>query len=214
MAAWALCTYCTLSERIYARPHPLGAARFPITFSTLSFKKLFLCQLAGYIIWAMKRQAVGLCAFGICILATVSQPQSTTTGTQGATAPTSSTIWTWTPGARTSTTRSRDYKVKIDGEYISAEWVKPADLESQFPEASERIELKKSGDVWVGTKTAYFPVLRFGGYKYCSATTRVEITSVTASRLEGRWESWTKFDNAKCQPIDINWRDFTFMPKN
>ena len=124
----------------------------------------------------------------------------------GSAVPASDRIWT-------SMRSGRDYKVRIEGDYIYTEWVNlPASLSSTA--AFVRSELKKAGDRWVGKSRAWIPYNYSGQRRWCSVEGGIEITSVTQSRIEGRAEAHAGFDAKKCEPQGLYWESFTWIPKD
>lgn len=115
----------------------------------------------------------------------------------------------------TSTTDGRDYKVRFVGEYMYAEWVNlPRTLKRSS--AFSRSELKKSGDKWIGRTTTYMPF----EYQHdvtktiwCRVKGDIEIDKVSASRIQGRSQLPTSFNQKKCQPENLEWKPFTWIPK-
>ena len=121
----------------------------------------------------------------------------------------------------------RDYKLRIDGDFIYGEWVNiPPVLQSTA--AFGRIELKKTGDKWVGKgrslmpyafKSSYMDYWKTGqrmgteNVKWCTFEHDIEIEKMTESRIEGRSMSFSTFDEKKCQPGKMEWRSFVWIPK-
>jgi S1-C subfamily serine protease len=118
----------------------------------------------------------------------------------------------------TSLTTGKDYKVKIDGEYLYTDWVNiPAGL--QHTGAFTRAQLKKSGSIWTGTAASRMPCQQkdWRGVQqthWCSIETSIEITALSESRIEGRSQAITKFNCGKCRVIETNWKPFTWIPKD
>jgi hypothetical protein len=100
----------------------------------------------------------------------------------------------------TSLKSGRDYKVRIDGDYIYTEWVNlPPVL--QPTAAFMRSELKKDGEKWIGKvrlnlpyayKSSYTDFWRTGqqmgteNVNWCRAESEFEIDRISDSRIEGR----------------------------
>jgi hypothetical protein len=140
----------------------------------------------------------------------VLQPLGTTSRLDSSTSPsvTGESVWT-------STADGRDYKVRVDGDYIYVEWVNlPRAL--QKSSAFLRSELKKSGDKWTGQTTAYMPFdYQHDATKtiWCRVQAAIEIDKVSASRIEGRSRLPTSFNQKKCLPENLEWKPFTWIPK-
>ena len=108
----------------------------------------------------------------------------------------------------TSMTTGRDYKVRIDGEYIYCQWINlPAALQSMA--AFIRAELRKSGDKWVGKNLFYFPVSQ----KWCHIETDMEIDKVSDSRIEGKSVIWQSINARNCSIVRPELKPFVFIPK-
>lgn len=110
----------------------------------------------------------------------------------------------------TSLTTGRDFRIRMDGEFIYADWT---NLPISGTSAFMRSELKKSGEKWVGKTRAYLPFKYYAQVRWCSTETAIEITKVTPSRIEGRAESFAGFNARKCEPKGTEWKDFTWIPK-
>jgi hypothetical protein len=126
----------------------------------------------------------------------------------------------------TSLTVGRDYKMRGDGDYIYAEWILPPALQSTS--AFMRLELKKSGDKWIGKARSLLPYeykSSYGDYwktgqrvgtanmNWCRVEVDIEINKLTDSRIEGQAHNFTSFDAKKCQPGKLEWKPFTWIPK-
>jgi hypothetical protein len=127
----------------------------------------------------------------------------------------------------TSVTSGRDFKLRVDGDYIYTEWINlPPQL--QTTAAFSRSELKKVGDKWVGKsrsnmpyeyKSKYFDFWKNGqtvgtvNVNWCQLEFDFEIDSLTDTRIEGRGMGFTSFDAKKCKPGKMEWKTFTWIPK-
>jgi hypothetical protein len=112
----------------------------------------------------------------------------------------------------TSMSSGRDYKVRIDGDYVYVQWVNlPPELVSTM--AFSRTELKKTGDKWVGKNTNYLPVSTKTGPKWCRIEVDMEIDKLSESRIEGKGTRWLTTDAKKCQPEHPESIPFTWIPK-
>jgi hypothetical protein len=148
-------------------------------------------------------------------------------GTNSKTAGTSSTglnkekVWT-------SLASGRDYRLRIEGDYIYTEWVNlPAQL--QTTTAFMRSELKKERDKWVGKARSYLPYTFKSSYldfwttgqrmgtenaNWCTVEVQFEIDKITETRIEGRSLSSSSFDAKKCKSGGkMGWKRFTWIPK-
>ena len=127
----------------------------------------------------------------------------------------------------TSVTSGRDYKLRIDGDYIYTEWINlPPQL--QTTAAFMRSELKKVGDKWVGKSRSYLPYEYKSAYfdfwkngqtvgtenvNWCRLEYDFEIDTLTDSRIEGRGMGFTSFDAKKCKPGKMELKMFTWILK-
>jgi hypothetical protein len=126
----------------------------------------------------------------------------------------------------TSMTTGRDYKIRSDGDYIYGEWILPPALQSTT--AFVRLELKKSGDKWIGKvrsylpyefKSSYFDFWRTGqtigtaNVKWCSQEYEFEIDRLSDSRIEGQAKGSSSYDAKKCKAGKLEWKPFTWIPK-
>jgi hypothetical protein len=127
----------------------------------------------------------------------------------------------------TSMTSGRDFKMRIEGDYIYTEWINlPPQL--QTTTAFMRSELKKDGDKWIGKarsnlpysyKASYMDFWRNGqqtgteNMKWCTLENDFEIDKISDSRIEGRALASKSFDAKKCKPGKLEWQPFTWIPK-
>lgn len=119
--------------------------------------------------------------------------------------PTGERVWT-------SMTTGRDYKVRIDGDYIYIEWINlPPALQSTA--AFMRTELKKAGDKWVGKTRAYLPSKEKSSVKWCHLELDFEIDKLSDSRIEGQGAALTSFDVKNCRVERSELKPFTWIPK-
>lgn len=119
------------------------------------------------------------------------------------------------PEVWTSLTSGKDFKVRVDGDYIYTERTNlPPELRGTM--AFSRSELKKDGSAWVGVTREYWPCWRpyVAQWNWCSINTQMEISIISASRIEGRGQVIVEFDCGKCRPKKIEWRPFVWIPKD
>ncbi len=132
----------------------------------------------------------------------------------------SETVWT-------SLLSGRDYKLRIDGDYLYTEWVNlPTQL--QTTAAFMRSELKKDGDKWVGQSRSYLPYGFKSSYadfwttgqrigtenvKWCTFEVLFEIDKITETRIEGRSFGPATVEAKKCKPGKKEWHSFVWIPK-
>jgi V8-like Glu-specific endopeptidase len=120
----------------------------------------------------------------------------------------------------TSLTSGKDYRVRLDGDYIYTEWNNiPTAL--QGTAAFGRGELKKSAGIWSGHFHSTLPCTFVDKWtnqqkmNWISLDLLMEISSVTSSRIEGRAQNYTEgFDCKKKTPKgEAKWISFTWIPK-
>jgi len=116
----------------------------------------------------------------------------------------------------TSMTSGRDFKLRVDGDYMYTEWVNlPPQL--QTTSAFMRSELKKDGDKWVGKVRSLLPydykTWAVQDVKWCTVETQFEIDKLTETRIEGRGMRAKSFDAKKCRLGELEWQSFTWIPK-
>jgi len=116
----------------------------------------------------------------------------------------------------TSMTTGRDFKVRIDGDYIYTEWINlPPALQTTV--AFMRSELKKDGDKWIGQFRSFLPyeykTWAVQSVKWCTVELQFEIDKLSDTRIEGRSQGFNAFDARKCKPSKIGWKSFVWIPK-
>lgn len=127
----------------------------------------------------------------------------------------------------TSMTSGRDYRLRIDGDYLYTEWINlPPQL--QTTAAFMRSELKKDGDKWVGKVRSNLPYEFKSSYadfwttgqrmgtenvNWCAVEVEFEIDKITDTRIEGRAMRAKSFDAKKCKPGKLEWQPFSWIPK-
>lgn len=149
------------------------------------------------------------------------RPLGSTAKTDSSTSPVPAAEKVWT-----SLTTGRDYKIRTDGDYIYVEWILPAALQSTA--AFMRVELKKSGDKWIGKarsllpyeyKSSYFDFWKTGqtmgtaSVNWCRLEVDLEIDKLSDARIEGQAQNFASFDAKKCKPGKLEWKPFAWIPK-
>ncbi len=113
-----------------------------------------------------------------------------------------------------SETTKKVYRVKIDQDHFVAEWVNvPPEAKKQG--AYIHSECRRAGNKWVGTTRALLPCALPGAEKKtrtCELTLRIEVDSISATRIEGAGDSLHNFDCSKCQVLETGWAKFTWVP--
>jgi hypothetical protein len=116
-----------------------------------------------------------------------------------------------------SKTTGNEYRVWTEDNRFHAEW-------SNIPPGSAakgayiRTVCQRAGEKWVGESHSYLPCVGGEGKKehiinFCHVTTGFEIDTMTASRITGRTEGLKRFDCAKCQVLEKEWKNFEWTPK-
>lgn len=116
-----------------------------------------------------------------------------------------------------SETTGKEYRVRIDKDLFYAEWVNIP------PDAAQRgqyirTECRRAGSKWVGTSSLFMPCSVGTGAKeqienMCHLTVRIEIDSITPSRITGHGESLRDFDCRSCKILQTGWAAFVWVPK-
>ncbi len=116
-----------------------------------------------------------------------------------------------------SQTTGKEYRVRVENERFSAEWVNiPHDL--VLHGAYIRTECRHSGSKWIGTSRSYLPCALGQGAKerianWCRLLTRFEVESISRDSIKGRGESLKRFDCEHCKVLETVWGNFTWVPK-
>jgi len=116
-----------------------------------------------------------------------------------------------------SETTGREYRVRIEKDRFYAEWANLA-REAVKGGAYIRSECRRVGSKWVGTSRIYLPCSTNEKGKgqvtnTCHLTTRIEIDSITPTRITGRGENLKRFDCGKCEILETGWAKFEWVPK-
>ncbi len=113
----------------------------------------------------------------------------------------------------TSLLSGKDYKVRLDGDYIYTEWtnIPPA----WGPTAFGRGELKKTGGIWTGHGRNQLPCQYGVRINWIVVDIEMEITSMTGTRIEGRAKNYQGFNcRTKAPKGEATWTSFTWIPKD
>jgi len=104
--------------------------------------------------------------------------------------------------------------LRFEGDYIYGEVVVPEAL-ARLGGAVE-IKLKKAGDQYTGTVDTR--LVKYEGGATCSESDRIELTSVTPTRIEGQAlgpATGSKFDWSTCtHSIPNQWNSFVWIPQS
>jgi len=112
-----------------------------------------------------------------------------------------------------STTTNKEYRVKIDGDRLTAEW------SNVPPEAAKqgayiRSECRHSGSRWVGTSRILLACpLPDGKTKMCPMLLRFEVDFISSDRITGGGEILRDFDCGSCEVRKTGWGPFSWVPK-
>lgn len=107
----------------------------------------------------------------------------------------------------------KDYKVRLDGDYIYTDWanIPPA----WGPAAFGKSELKKTGAIWIGNGRNRFPCQYGIKINWITVDIAMEITQLTATRIEGRAKNYGEFNCRTGKPKgEPTWVSFTWIPKD
>ncbi len=113
-----------------------------------------------------------------------------------------------------SASTGREYRVKIDGDRLSAEWANiPAPAAKQG--AYIRSECRRSGTRWIGTSRILLPcALPSGKTRMCPMVLRFEVDFISPDRITGGAEILREFDCGSCEVRKTGWGPFTWIPKS
>lgn len=118
-----------------------------------------------------------------------------------------------------SETTGKEYRVKVDKDRFTAEWVNIPAAQARRG-AFIRSEATPSGSKWVGVSRNYLPFAqgegsgaKQGDLHWCRFATRIQIDSVTPSRISGHGETLKDFDLQTCKVLQTGWAEFVWVPK-
>jgi hypothetical protein len=112
----------------------------------------------------------------------------------------------------TSLVSGKDYRVRLDGDYIYTEWTNiPPDWSAS---AFLKGELKKTGTVWTGHGRYHFPCQYGLRINWITVDLGIEITYMTQTRIEGRVQNYSGYNCRTGKPKgEPTWSSFTWIPK-
>jgi hypothetical protein len=115
-----------------------------------------------------------------------------------------------------SVTTGKFYHVAVSPSSFQAEWVS---VPEPFVKkgASIRSQARREGTRYVGSSESYLPCAVGTRAKehianWCHVQTGLEIDFIGPDRILGRGEALKKFDCAKCQALEKEWKDFVWVP--
>jgi hypothetical protein len=112
-----------------------------------------------------------------------------------------------------SATTGKEYRVKIDGDRITAEWLNLPPQAAQQG-AYIRSECRRSGTRWIGTSRVLLPCgLPDGKTKMCPMMLRFEVDYISPERITGGGETLKDFDCGSCEVRRTGWGPFSWTPK-
>ena len=121
------------------------------------------------------------------------------------------------PDVWVSQTTGKEYRVRLAGNQLYAEWVTPpAELLQRG--AYIRTECRLVGRKWIGTSHSYLPCTTGQGASehianWCHLVTKIEIDFLGSARISGRAEGFKRFDCQSCKILETVWKDFVWAPK-
>jgi len=124
-------------------------------------------------------------------------------------------LWHREPSTKDS--HVKDFRVEVSGDVFRAEWVNlPADALKLG--AYIRTECRRTGTKWVGSSSVYQAVAIPGApggknMKPCHFTVRFEVDSITPQKIIFHSEVLRNIDITKCQLLQTDWEEFTWVPK-
>lgn len=115
-----------------------------------------------------------------------------------------------------SLTTGREYRVRVQNERLTAEWVN-IPLNERQRGAFIRTECRRTGTRWIGTSDSFLPCESVEGGKrvsnWCRLTTKFEIHLMTDARISGRAEAPRRFDCRTCKILEPVWASFEWTPR-
>lgn len=115
----------------------------------------------------------------------------------------------------TSMTSGTDYSIRIDGDHMYVDRTNVAE-KARNGGYFERGELRKAGEHWAGKIVTHGGCYCKRRVRACTIEADVEITNMSASRMEGKiltWD-WNRFNCCKGTPNDAKMESFVWIPKN
>jgi hypothetical protein len=112
-----------------------------------------------------------------------------------------------------SESTGKEYRVKVEGDLFSAEWV------NLPPEAAKqgryiRTECRRNASRWIGTSRLLLGCqLPNGNMKLCPLIVRFEVDFISPDRITGGGENLKDFDCGTCGIRKTGWAPFTWTPK-
>jgi hypothetical protein len=152
-----------------------------------------------------------LASSGVQPLVSVPKPAAPSTGKKES-------VWT-------SITSGRDYRVRVDGNYIYTEWILPSQLQAT---AAFMRSVKRDDEKLVGKVRSNLPYTFKSSYadfwrtsqqmgthnvNWCVMELQFEIDKISDSRIEGRAIHSKSFDAKKCKPGPMALQTFVWIPK-
>lgn len=119
-----------------------------------------------------------------------------------------------------SQTTGHEYRVRIEGDVLHADWVNvPPDLARQG--AYVRTECRRVGSKWIGTTRSrlLLPCTEVTApdgrhpSAWCTLVTRTEIDSISPESITGRAQAPRRLDCKACKLLEAEWKDFSWTPK-
>lgn len=115
-----------------------------------------------------------------------------------------------------SLTTGREYRVRVQSERLTAEWVNIPANERQRG-AYIRTECRRAGSKWIGTSQSFLPCETVEQGKpvsnWCRLTTKFEIHLLADDRISGRAEAARRFDCRTCKILEPVWANFEWTPR-
>ncbi|MGH9376072.1 MAG: hypothetical protein ACRD1J_07885 [Terriglobia bacterium] len=115
-----------------------------------------------------------------------------------------------------SATTRNVYRVQMKGTTLTADWVNIPKPEAERG-AYIRTECHRAGKKWVGATKSFLrcETENKQGRPYsnwCHILTQIQISDVSAGRIEGKAEALKRFDCRQCRALDTQWKNFVWSP--
>ena len=120
------------------------------------------------------------------------------------------------PDVWRSLTTGKEYFVRMDKIHFYAQWVNLPPVSKQHG-AYIHTACELKGGKWAGTSDIYMPCVVGEGKNdkvanTCRLNLKIEIESISNSRITGRAQTLKKFNCGACKVIEAGWANFEWVP--
>jgi len=115
-----------------------------------------------------------------------------------------------------SLTTGKEYFVRMDKTHFYAQWVNLPPVSKQHG-AYIHTACELKGSKWAGTSDIYMPCVVGEGKNEkvantCHLNLKIEIESISESRITGRAQTLKKFNCGACKVVEAGWAKFEWVP--